>query len=1064
MGLRLNVSHSLGALSVSLAKDLKARQQHHVFLRHTIVTQTQGMNSWLKIRMADQLGITAGCDFLKPNELIQQLFQVLGGKYHGVLSKENLTWLLFGIFGETQFIQRFPDVSCYYQNGGYDKDLKRLTLAEKIADLFDQYQIYRSEMICQWNLAKEDEIPGSEWQQYLWVRAKTISFDKLPDKTAQGQYIKKSLANTAHQTSLTDRMPAIHIFGLSIITEYHLEILQEAAKYTDVIFYFLNPAPEVYWFEDRSEKQLALYRKKGYELSFLSTGNPLLSGWGKVIQDMFSLLFKHDDFLNTYNDVSWAGPGNHTLLGCIQGDIYLNSATAERNQLNQALLSDGSLMISSCYTISREVEALYNYLVHLVDLRKEKLSPRDIVVMVTDIDAYAPYIRAVFDNTPYKFRFTIADESYTSGDTISGALKAVLAISRQNFKAEDVLQLLDFSYIKKRFGLYDVGTIRKAVAMAGIRFGMEGSKEDDTAYVSWANGIKRMMYGICISGGEAYELDEDIIYPLDILEGASTIQLIRFCHFAEVLMDSINSRDKPRSISDWGSFTKNVIHNLVYDPDEEAEEDYTLLIRKLDNLNTLNALFKEKVSYEVFSHSFVNSITEESRSGSFAGAGITFCSLIPMRSIPFKVVALMGLNYDKFPRKEQVSGFSLMEINKRKGDRNVKENDKHLLLETLLSAKDYLYLSYIGQSPKDNSVIPPSALLDELFDYIADGLKEDAAAVRNLLVTKHPLHSFSQKYASHSPGLFAYLDDSEAASAIPLTTIKEKPALNFGTVSLDSFCSFFKNPFRTYYNKALGIAYNEEQVLLQETEIFDLNSLQEWAIKNQLLILEEDAAENLREKLIRTGGLPLKNMSVVAMQKIEAAVSPVRVLFKECTGDAKSEPVNIEVKLGGTVLQGTLGQVYNNKLVSVCYSKKENKYILETTIRYLAAAAAASSLAVSHISAMRDEVFEGAVIGQQEAISMLEELLKIYKAGHERIVAFYPDFKVAPAAIPGLDQGEFEKIVADCLEGYFPSTDTYILNEYYNDFFGSDGILEEYKQNCNVIWGPVASIFPNFYN
>ncbi|WP_315820740.1 exodeoxyribonuclease V subunit gamma [Paraflavitalea speifideaquila] len=369
--------------------------------------------------------------------------------------------------------------------------------------------------------------------------------DALPDKTMVSTWILDKLKEPATRAQLTARLPRLQLFGLSIITAYHVQILFELSSIIDVHFYFINPAPLVYWFEDRSEKQLANWRQKGYkQVEGNMIGNTLLTSWGRVVQDSFALFFQHDEFLNAYDDIGILPPVPDNLLHKIQHDIF-NAATTSRNPLTQADLTDGSIHINACYTVAREVEVLYNYLVHLIDKRKETLSPRDIVVMVSDIDSYAPYIKAVFSNAPYQFRFTIADESYSESDNIFTALHTILLLNEENFKAEAILQLLDSSLIRKRFGLTDLGRIRQVVDAANIRFGLDGRKDDDTHLVSWEYGIKRIMFGICMSGDMVYTAGTDRFYPLDLLEGSEAQEIIRFCHFAEILMDAIRQRKAP---------------------------------------------------------------------------------------------------------------------------------------------------------------------------------------------------------------------------------------------------------------------------------------------------------------------------------------------------------------------------------------------------------------------------------------------------------------------------------------------------------------------------------------
>ncbi|MCW3109775.1 MAG: exodeoxyribonuclease gamma subunit, partial [Segetibacter sp.] len=563
MSLQINGSNSLEQLAVQLSKELHS-QQNHVFQPQYIVTQTQGMNNWLKIKIAGNLGIVANCKFLKPNDLVNEIYYKLGAQNKQALSAGVLKWVLFTLLSTKEFQDEFRKIANYYTND----DVKRMALAEKVADLFDQYQIYRPEMIRDWNENPVGFDTNNGWQKYLWVMAKEILGESMPDKTVIGKHIIEALKQPVQQKKLKAQIPNIHVFGLSIITTYHVHIFYELAKVINVTFHLLNPAPAVYWFEDKSEKQLALWRQKSkmklLSADLQSAGNPLLTGWGRVLQDTFSMFFKSDEFLNEYSDVESPEPATKTLLGKIQNDIFYNSDSTARNELTENDITDGSITINACYTTAREVEVLYNYLVHLVDQKSENLSARAIVVMVSDIDAYAPYIKAVFNSAQYKFPFTIADESFTISDNLFSALQSVLALSEDNFKAEEVLQLLDSNYIRKRFSISDLELIRKAVDKANIRFGIEGRKEDETIYVSWKNGVRRIMYGVCMSGEDEYNVDGYTTYPLDIAEGEDSFELIRFCHFAEVLISTIEDRRHVRTITEWGEYIEQVVDKLIY--------------------------------------------------------------------------------------------------------------------------------------------------------------------------------------------------------------------------------------------------------------------------------------------------------------------------------------------------------------------------------------------------------------------------------------------------------------------------------------------------------------------
>lgn len=1062
MGLFLKVSNSLTKLAESLCFELQ-QQRSGVFQPYIIVTQTDGMNNWLKLSFAENMGIAANYQIYKPSDLINQIYYILGGKGSGTtLSAENTSWLLYHLLNDEDFIKRYPEVSGYYKHSGADSNLKRMGLADKLADLFDQYQIYRPEMIMQWN-ASNFEQGVANWQQYLWMKARVLSAMQLPDKTLVGAYILDTLRKGENIDLLCAYMPAIHVFGLSITTGYHLTLFYEIARHVDFSFHILNPAPAVYWFEDKSEKQLAWMKKKGFaEPDETTIGNPLLTSWGRVIQNTFHLFFQNDEMLNVYDEADFEEPVPDTLLGKIQHDVFYNLVGDERNEIYPEDLRDGSVTISSCFTPAREVEVLYNYLVHLIDKRKEELSPRDIVVMVSDIDAYAPYIKAVFSNVPYKFQYTIADENFTNTDTISNALHSLFSISEDNFGSEEVLQLLDSSYIRRRFDITDLQLIRSAVAKANIRFGMEGDVADDTVYVSWQYGVQRLMYGICMLGNEEYGVGEDGFYPLDSIEGSASYEIIRFCHFIEVLMDSVRQRKQARSIAGWVQYTQAVLENLVWDPEVGTEEDYELLLAELNKYNLLTPMVDEEIGYDVFSYKFLKTISGSTRAGAFVQGGITFCSLIPMRSIPFKVVALLGLDFDKFPRKENPVSFNLLEKERKRGDRNVKENDKHLFLETILSAHKYFYISFIGQSARDNTALPPSALIDELIDYIESGTIEKGSVKENL-ITHHPLHGFSQKYQSGDGRLFSYI--TQAVPAISLTSGgKQRVISEVSEISLRSLVSFFKNPIKGYYNDVLGIYYHVDKVLMDETELFELDKLQQWQLKQDLLRADEGDIAERRNKLLKTGGLPLKSMAEISLGQLEKEVMPVRSLFKNCIGEACLRSVSLELSVGDVLLKGNLDQVYGDMLVYVSWSKHEMKYLIDAYIQYLFARAAGEELSLYFVSAVKGQVYEGAAISQADAVERLSDLVNLYKIGHSQILAFYPDFNVAPTEFIQLPREKFNTVVKKKFaDAMFPSSDTYALKEYEKGFFYGEDAFNSFMQNTERILGPLTQVFSTYF-
>jgi exodeoxyribonuclease V gamma subunit len=529
-------------------------------------------------------------------------------------------------------------------------------------------------------------------------------------------------------------------------------------------------------------------------------------------------------------------------------------------------------------------------------------------------------------------------------------------------------------------------------------------------------------------------------------------------------MDAMEKKKTDRSIQDWVEYVQGLLDNFISEPEVATNEEYLLIIKQLEAYNALNDFFTEEVSFQVFAHSFSKMLGASTTAGSFASSGITFCSLIPMRSIPFKVVAMLGMNFDKFPRKDNPVSFNLMEKKRRKGDRNIKGNDKHLFLETLLAAQENLYISYVGQSAKDNTTIPPSALVDELIDYIQTG-SGDTIEVREVLVKKHPLHGFSRQYNQQDERLITYLNTGSTGIENIIDTNKEIEPMQFDEISLDAMIRFFKNPFKGYYNNVLKIFYQDEEELIDENEIFELDHLQQWALKQSLLLMDDDATNTLKDKLVKTGQLPLKNMADVTLENIAADIADVKTIFTTCIGKDNAKSESIEIKLTNTTIKGNITNIYGDKMVVISFSSNECKYLLEAYIKSLAACAAGLTVNLHYISAKKNGEYIAAQLTQEEALSRLEGLLDLYKLGHKEILMFYPDFKIAPAALDELGLPDFFKAVKDVVTPFgYDCDDNYLLKEYANGIFNKELALKNFKVNCELLLKPLAQLFPSFYN
>lgn len=1059
MPLSLQVSRSLRQLARHFTHDLAARSRG-VFDADYVVTQTEGMNNFLRLQLAAHTGIAANCKYLGPNEIILQAFRLLVGETQRTVSVPQLRWQLYQVLGSDDFRKLFPEVAGYYQTSEADSDLKRLELAEKVAVLFDQYQIYRPGLIRKWNRPTKNP---DDWQHHLWQQVMTLTQDRLSDKTRMGDAILEALKNPDNVRYLQRHMPVVHVFGISIITDYHVSLLHALSGVIDVRFYLLDPAAGVYWYEDRSEKQLAILQSKGIDVKDAeSSGNPLLTSWGRVVQDTFRLLFRHDAFLNAYEALPADETVPETLLQKIQDDIHNGVARADRHRLSETDLTDGSLTVQSCYTPLREVEAFYNYLMGLWE-KNPSFSPQDVLVMVSDINTYAPYIKAVFDNAPYKFRYTLSDENPHGGDTLTDALVAILQLAADSFKPEEVAQLLEFSHIRDRFSLHDTALIRRLIEDANIRFGLDGDAEDDTRFVSWRYGLQRIVYGVCMQGDDLCVTENgEELHPLDCVEGSDAETAIRFAYFAEVLMQHLETRYRARSIADWVSYVERVINDLLADTGEEIDEELQGLLSQLGGYNAAFEYMPEPISYEVFSRSLLQGLKGASQSSTFGYGGITFCSMVPMRSVPFKIVALLGMDADKFPRRESVVTFNKMTAQREVGDRNVRDNDRHLFLETVLSAERYLYISYLGKAAKDNTAQAPSPLVEELLDYIEDGVGEEAQPTIRDFVVPHPLHSFSAHYNNGDPRLRDYLrQEPSPVSKWTLESKETEPSV-VTEIQLGSLSRFATNALETWYRHRLGIVYDPSEAALSDLEMLNPDALGRSILKSSLLTVSEEDTENWRRYHVRNGALPLRSMSVVILEELADEVGGVKALTAQLLGDSQPVSVPVTVPLGNNLsISGNLALYDGGRLCFPCFSKSEARHRMKAALAYVLGVAAGVVRELHFVSQVEDRISCAAGLSQAEALKKLSAMATLYAEGRETPFVF-------TAALPGtlgkrdipdtMSLEDFRKFIDRHAEkeAYI---DAYFRHHYRQGHCATEAALESFRKMHQVFYEGLLELF-----
>ncbi|MDQ2695003.1 MAG: exodeoxyribonuclease V subunit gamma, partial [Pseudomonadota bacterium] len=618
---------------------------------------------------------------------------------------------------------------------------------------------------------------------------------------------------------------------------------------------------------------------------------------------------------------------------------------------------DRSVQIHACHSPLRELEVLHDQLLALFQA-DSTLQPADVVVMTPDIDAYAPIIEAVFATAdpPRRIPYAIADRGVRSESILADAFFRLLDLAASRFDANQVLAVLATAAVQRAFALSDadLALVQHWVRETAIRWGIDPAARaaldlPATREHTWRAGLDRLLAGYALPGRNS-RLFADIL-SYDDLEGGDAQTMGRLQSFAEAAFALATDLAGRRTVAQWVGLAHGLLERF-FAPDggEEAEAQ-----RLRDALQSLagavhQAGFEEAVSLEVFRAALRRHLESPEGAGRFLTGGVTFCAMVPMRSIPAKVVCLIGMNYSGFPRPHRPPGFDLMARDARKGDRSRRNDDRYLFLEAILSARHGLYISYVGSNIRDNSPIPPSVLVSELLDTLRQGFYpqgDDKGNVLDHLVIRHPLQAFSRRYFTGDGPLFSYSPALCEASRLagrgeaePLPLIRSglsEPDGEWRTVDLDRLIRFFANPARFLLRQRLGLHLEEGQGTLETREPFTLDYLPVQRLRRDLLALHlaAEPAEVMLPLVRAAGILPHGRVGDVLFQRERHGVERFAQRLQALRPAALLEPLEVDIPFQGLRLVGRLNDVSPQGLLSYRLDEVRAKDYLNLWLRHL---------------------------------------------------------------------------------------------------------------------------------
>jgi exodeoxyribonuclease V gamma subunit len=949
MTLRLFTSNRLEILADTLAEVLE-KPLASVLDEEIIVVQSKGMERWVSMQLAQRHGICANYRFPFPNAFVHEVFQkvIPDLPERSDFDPKTMTWKIMKLLPSCIRKPGFKSLSAYL--GDTQRNVKRFQLSERIADTFDQYLLFRPEMIFQWEGGEENH-----WQAVLW--RELVKETGTMHRAALG----KALCKTAEEfpTTLHSLPERISVFGISALPRFHIQMLEALSRLSQINLFLMNPCKE-YWGDILSDWEMkkTIARKGTRDCAFeelhLEKGNSLLASMGVLGKDFFDLVNEYDcEEFPLFKKNS----GENTLLSWIQSDILnLRDRHRDLNAKEMIARNDTSIQVHSCYSPMREIEVLHDRLLDMFE-NDSDLLPKDILVMTPDIETYAPYIPAVFDtptNASRKIPFSIADRSIRQESEIINTFQAILDLLGSRFTASQVFAILESTAVHRKFDIMetDLTLVRKWLTDTRIRWGI--NREDRghlglpaLAENTWKAGLERLILGYALPGQDENMFNG--ILPYDHIEGSDASVLGRLLDFTEQLFTHVTSLGQPRSLNQW-SKTLTELCEKFFMPDEDTEREMQVIRRRLNDLGDIQKIagFDEAIDINVIKWHLKNVLETEGFGFGFITGGVTFCAMLPMRSIPFKVICCVGMNSDAYPRQAKPLGFDLIAKHPRPGDRSRRNDDRYLFLEAILSARKILYTSFIGQNIQDNSSIPPSVVVSELMDYIEQGFTLSEKTILDHIFTKHRLQAFSPEYFKEGKKLFSYSEENcQAAQCIleareaPISFISmglSNPEEEWKTVDLNDLSTFFANPSRFLLNKRLGIHLEERASILEDREAFDVKALEKYLLNQKLLKkkLEGENLNNFFPTVHASGQLPHGTLGECIFEELSQGVKSFVEKSKPYIQETTLEPLDVDLNISGFRLTGRINPIYPKRLLHYRYARVKTKDRLRVWIHHLA--------------------------------------------------------------------------------------------------------------------------------
>jgi exodeoxyribonuclease V gamma subunit len=937
------------------------------------------MERWLTQRMSGALGVTPGrsdgvcanVDFPPPGRLIADAVATASGidPEADPWRAERAVWALLEIV-DSSLHEPWLKLLADHLGDDDERRARRFASVRHVAELYDRYALYRPEMLEGWAAGE-----GEHWQAELWRRLRARL--PVPGPAERGRAACRALRADGGLVDLPRRLA---VFGLTRLPAGHLNVLRALAAHRDVHLFLLHPSP-AQW--ERLRDHPPVTRREEVQVR---AGNPLLASWGHDSRELQLVLGgDHVDHLHPVETRA------DSLLARVQGDV--------RTDRRDDYVPDRSIQVHSCHGRARQVEVLRDAILHLL-AEDPTLEPRDVIVMCPDIETFAPLVQATFgagddevepvEGAPPDLRVRLADRSLRQTNPVLGVVARLIELAGERLTASQVLDLADREPVRRRFGLDDddIARLEEWVRASGIRWGLDAAHRapfrlQELPSGTWRAGLDRLLLGVTMS-----EDDQRLfarVLPLDDVESDAIDLAGRFAELIDRLEATVDALAAPKAIDAWAAALAQAADDLTAAPPRDAWQRAELQ-RILDDVVSEAAGNSAELALSELRTLLADRLKGRPTRANFRTGHLTICTLVPMRSVPHRVVCLLGLDDGVFPRKAPRDGDDLLLDDPHIGERDARTEDRQLLLDALMAATDRLIVTYTGNDERTNLVKPPAVPVGELLDLVGHDV-----------VVRHPLQPFDQRNFErgalvpettwsfdHVTLRGAQALSSERAPRAPFLS-GPLPPLTSPVVELDDLVAFVGRPVRAFLRKRLGISVAEYSDEVQDALPVELDSLEVWGVGQRLLDARLAGVERRTAILaeIGRGTLPPGRLGLPLIHRVDPVVD--EIVARVPAGAPASLDVRVELA-DGRLLSGTVAGVVDDALRTVTYSRVNPRHRIAAWVRLLAVQAAYPDRAFEAVTVGRDPD-EGATVkriaGVDGALARdyLAMLLDLYDRG-----------------------------------------------------------------------------------